>query len=140
VLTALAQGALAGLGYWVAGAGAPVLLGALTALLALVPFGAPLVWGSVGVWLLLTDAFWPGVGVLLWGALVVSMIDNLVRPLAISSSTRIPFLAVFIGVLGGLQAFGLVGLFIGPVILAVMLAVWREWLEGQVKEDTVTGG
>lgn len=126
VLTALAQGVLAGLGYWVAGAGAPLLLGALTALLALVPFGAPLVWGSVGAWLLLAGAFWPGIGVLLWGALVVSMIDNLVRPLAISSSTRIPFLVVFIGVLGGLQAFGLVGLFVGPVILAVMLAVWRE--------------
>ena len=136
VLTALAQGVLAGLGYWVAGASSPVLFGALTALLALVPFGAPLVWGSVGVWLLLNHAFWPGIGVLLWGALVVSMIDNVIRPIAISSSTHIPFLAVFIGVLGGLQAFGLVGLFVGPVILAVMLVVWREWLETRVDEDT----
>ena len=135
VLTAMAQGVLAGLGYWVAGASSPVLFGVLTALLALVPFGAPLIWGTVGVWLILNHQFWPGVGVLIWGALVVSMIDNVIRPIAISSSTHIPFLAVFIGVLGGLQAFGLVGLFVGPVILAVMLVVWREWLETRIDED-----
>lgn len=128
VLTALAQGALAGFGYWVAGAVSPLLLGMLTALFALVPFGAPLIWGSTGIWLLTAGEVWGGIGVLVWGGLVVSMIDNVVRPLAISSATRIPFLVVFIGVLGGLQAFGLVGLFVGPVILAVMLAVWREWL------------
>ena len=135
VLTAIAQGVLAGLGYWVAGVSSPVLFGALTALLALVPFGAPVVWGSVGIWLLLTDSFWPGIGVLFWGALVVSMIDNVIRPIAISSSTQIPFLAVFIGVLGGLQAFGMVGLFVGPVILSIMLVVWREWLERHTKEE-----
>jgi predicted PurR-regulated permease PerM len=70
-----------------------------------------------------------GVGLLLWGALVVSWVDNLIRPLVISTQTRIPFLLVMFGVLGGLAAFGLVGLFLGPVILAVLMAVWREWLE-----------
>ena len=129
VLTALAQGALAGLGYWVAGVQAPVLLAALTALIALIPFGTPLVWGSIGVWLLLNGQVAAGVGLLAWGALVVSWVDNLIRPLVISSATRIPFLLVMFGVLGGLAAFGLVGLFLGPVILAVLMAVWREWLE-----------
>jgi predicted PurR-regulated permease PerM len=90
VLTALAQGVLAGIGYWVAGVGTPVLLGALTALLALIPFGAPLIWGSTGLWLLVTGEIWAGTGLLLWGALVVSMVDNVVRPLAISSAARIP--------------------------------------------------
>ncbi|HRP98735.1 MAG TPA: AI-2E family transporter, partial [Rhodocyclaceae bacterium] len=70
-----------------------------------------------------------GIGLLLWGALVVSWVDNLVRPLVISSATRIPFLLVMFGVLGGLAAFGLVGLFLGPVVLAVLMAVWREWIE-----------
>ncbi len=135
VLTALAQGALAGLGYWAAGVEAPVLLAALTALIALVPFGTPFVWGSIGVWLLLTGQVAAGVGLLLWGALVVSWIDNLVRPLVISSATRIPFLLVMFGVLGGLAAFGLVGLFLGPVILAVLVAVWREWLEERTAKD-----
>jgi len=129
VLTALAQGALAGVGYSAAGVKAPVLLAALTALIALIPFGTPFVWGSIGVWLLLNGQVAAGAGLLLWGALVVSWVDNLIRPLVISSATRIPFLLVMFGVLGGLAAFGLVGLFLGPVILAVLMAVWREWLD-----------
>ena len=59
----------------------------------------------------------------------MSWVDNLVRPLVISSATRIPFLLVLFGVVGGLAAFGLVGLFVGPVVLAVLIAVWQEWLE-----------
>jgi predicted PurR-regulated permease PerM len=131
VLTAMAQGLLAGLGYWAAGTDVPVLLGALTALLALIPFGAPVVWASLGAWLIMTGELWPGVGLLLWGGLVVSWVDNFIRPWAISSATRTPFLLVLIGVLGGLTAFGLIGLFIGPMVLAVLLAVWREWLKHQ---------
>lgn len=135
VLTALAQGFLAGLGYWAAGVKAPVLLGAVTAVMALIPFAPPLVWGSVGIWLLLTGETFAGIGLLLWGALVVSWVDNLVRPLVISTATRIPFLLVMFGVLGGIAAFGLVGLFFGPVIIAILLAVWREWLEEQLPEE-----
>ncbi len=134
VLTALAQGVLAGLGYWAAGIATAVLLGTLTALLALIPFGAPLVWGTAGLWLLATGEVWAGTGLLLWGALIVSLVDNIIRPLAISSTARIPFFLVLLGVLGGLHAFGLVGLFLGPIILTVMLAVWREWLEERVYE------
>jgi predicted PurR-regulated permease PerM len=129
VATAVGQGIVAGLGYWWAGLQAPLLLGAITALVALIPFGTPFTWGSIGVWLVLTGDVVAGVGLLVWGVLVVSWVDNLVRPLVISSATRIPFLLVMFGVLGGLAAFGLVGLFIGPVILAVLMAVWREWLE-----------
>lgn len=134
VLTALAQGLLAGLGYWVAGTPVPVLLGALTALLALIPFGAPVVWGSAGIGLIVAGELWSGIGLLLWGTLAVSWIDNIVRPLAISSATRTPFLLVLMGVLGGLGTFGLIGLFVGPMVLAVLLAVWREWLEHQDAE------
>lgn len=134
VLTALAQGTLAGLGYWAAGIHAPALLGAFTALIALIPFGTPFVWGSLGVWLLATGHTVEGIGLLLWGMLVVSWVDNLIRPLVISSASQIPFLLVMFGVLGGLAAFGLVGLFVGPVIIAVLMAVWREWLEEQVPE------
>ncbi|MBI2316583.1 MAG: AI-2E family transporter, partial [Betaproteobacteria bacterium] len=131
VLTALAQGALAGLGYWVAGVQGPVLLGAVTALVALIPFGTPFVWGAIGLWLLVAGQTLAGVGLLLWGALVVSGVDNLIRPLVISRATRIPFLPVIFGVVGGVLAFGLVGLFVGPIILAVLIAVWCEWLEEQ---------
>lgn len=129
VATALAQGFVAGLGYWWAGVAAPVLLGAITALIAMIPFGTPFAWGTIGVWLLVSGNTADGIGLLLWGALVVSWVDNLVRPLVISNATRIPFLLVMFGVLGGLAAFGLVGLFLGPVVLAVLMAVWREWIE-----------
>lgn len=133
VLTALAQGLLAGVGYWAAGVRAPVLFGAITALVALMPFGTPFVYGGLGVWLLFSGNTLAGVGLLLWGTLVVSSVDNLIRPLVISSATQIPFLLVMFGVIGGLAAFGLIGMFIGPVIVAVLLAVWREWLEDQTQ-------
>lgn len=133
ILGALAQGAVAGVGYWIFGIKAPVLLGAVTVLVALVPFGAPVVWGSLSIWMLVTGHIAPGVGLLLWGLLLVSWVDNIVRPLVISNATRMPFLLVVFGVLGGVLAFGLVGLFIGPVLLAVSLAIWREWLEQHQK-------
>jgi predicted PurR-regulated permease PerM len=131
VLTALAQGALAGLGYWAAGVHAPAILGVLTVIFALIPFGTPLVWGAVSLWLLASGDTLAAAGLAAWGALVVSQIDNLLRPMVISSATRIPYILVLFGVLGGIAAFGLVGLFLGPIVIAVMLAVWREWSEEQ---------
>lgn len=129
VLTAFAQGAIAGLGYWLVGVKAPILLAIVTTLFAMIPFGTPFVWVAASVWLLIHGETWAGVSLLLWGGLVVSWVDNIIRPLVISSSTRIPFVLVMFGVLGGLAAFGFIGLFIGPVILAMALAVWREWLQ-----------
>ncbi len=133
ILGALAQGAVAGIGYWIFGIEAPILVGAVTVLVALIPFGAPMVWGSLSIWLMVSGHVWPGVGLMLWGLLLVSWVDNIVRPLVISNATRMPFLLVVFGVLGGVLAFGLVGLFIGPVLLAVSLAIWREWLEQHQK-------
>jgi predicted PurR-regulated permease PerM len=129
VLTALAQGVLAGLGYWVAGITAPALWGAITALVSLIPFVGPVVWIGLSLGLLAHGETQAALGLFLWGALVVSWVDNLIRPLVISGPTRIPFLLVFLGVLGGIHAFGLIGLFLGPVLLAVSVAIWREWLE-----------
>lgn len=128
VLTALAQGVLAGMGYWVAGIPAPALWGAITALVSLIPFVGPVVWIGLSLNLLAHGETQAALGLFLWGALVVSWVDNLVRPLVISGPTRIPFLLVFLGVLGGINAFGLIGLFLGPVLLAVSVAIWREWL------------
>jgi predicted PurR-regulated permease PerM len=128
VLTALAQGMLAGLGYWVAGIAAPALWGVITALVSLIPFVGPLVWIGLSLVLLAHGETQAALGLFLWGALVVSWVDNLIRPLVISGPTRIPFLLVFLGVLGGLRTFGLIGLFLGPVLLAVSLAIWNEWL------------
>lgn len=134
VLTALAQGILAGIGYAVAGAESPVFLAAITTLVAMVPFGTPFAWGAVCIWLFLQGDTLAAIGLAIWCAVVVSWVDNFIRPMVISSATRIPFLLVMFGVLGGLAAFGMIGLFMGPVVLAVMLAVWREWLEDAQKK------
>jgi predicted PurR-regulated permease PerM len=131
VMTAVVQGAAAGLGYWGVGMPAPVLLTLLTLFAALIPFGTVAVWVSASLWLIFHDQQWAGFALFLWGALVVSWVDNLVRPLVISRTTRIPFVLVMLGVLGGLTSFGFIGLFVGPVILAIALAVWREWLHSR---------
>ena len=128
VLAAVVQGVLVGFGYWLAGTGAPVFLAALTTVCGLIPFAAPTVWGGVVLWLVLKGSTVAAVGLLIWGAIVMGWTDHFVRPLLISREAQIPFLVVLFGVLGGLAAFGLVGLFVGPVILAVLLAIWREWL------------
>jgi len=131
VLASLGQGLLAGLGYFIAGVNAPALLGVVTALLAMVPMGAPMVWLPVSIGLVLSGELWPGIGLLLWGVFVISTVDNVIRPIVISGTGRIPFLVVLFGVFGGLKAFGIVGLFLGPIILSVLLAVWQAWLKQQ---------
>lgn len=131
LLTALAQGGLATLGYWVAGLGAPVLLGAATTLLALLPFGAPIVYTPVSAWLLVQGRPLAGLLLLAWGVLVVSTVDNLIRSWFISGTTRVPFLLVFLGVVGGLATFGAIGLFLGPVTITLLLVLWREWTEAE---------
>jgi predicted PurR-regulated permease PerM len=135
LVSAMAQGFIAGVGYAIIGAGPPVLLGATTALTALIPFvGTWAVWAPLGAWLLLTDQVGAGLGLLAWGAFVVNPTDNILKPLLISNAADIPLIVVFLGVMGGLLAFGFVGLFLGPLILAVLLAIWREWLGADVAE------
>lgn len=127
-LTALIQAVLAGIGYVFSGAPNPLLLMVITFIIALIPFGTPFAWGTVVLWLLSQGQTTEAIGLALWGVFVISWVDNLIRPIVISGATRIPFIIIFIGVLGGLTAFGFIGLFIGPVVLAIALAVWREWI------------
>jgi Ca2+-transporting ATPase len=131
VLAATGQGLVAGIGYAVVGVKAPLLFGIITALLAMVPMGATLVWMPLAISLILTDQLWAGIGLMLWGILVISTVDNVIRPIVISGASRMPFLVILFGVLGGLSAFGVVGLFLGPVILSVLMAVWKAWLDQQ---------
>jgi predicted PurR-regulated permease PerM len=128
LVTALAQGVIAGIGYWIFGLEAPALLGALTGLLSTAPLlGTAFIWAPLGVGLVIGGHTWRGVLLLAWGFLLVHPTDNVLRPLLISSVTRVPFLLVIFGAFGGLIAFGLVGVFLGPVLLGVASAVWLEW-------------
>ncbi len=133
-LTALAQALLAGVGYYFSNSPSPISLTIITFMIALIPFGTPFAWGAVSIWLLSQGQTAEGIGLALWGILVISWVDNLIRPIVISGATKIPFIIIFIGVLGGLTAFGFVGLFIGPVVLAIGLAVWREWISNHKNE------
>lgn len=133
VMTAVVQGVFAALGFWVAGVPFPILLGALTMVLSFVPMGHAVVWGPAAAWLVLESKYWVAAGLVLWGAGVVASIDNVIRPVFIGVRTGIPLLLVFIGVLGGILSFGLVGIFVGPVAIAVALALWWEWMGTPVR-------
>jgi predicted PurR-regulated permease PerM len=124
-LTALAQGALVGIGFYIAGLPSAVVFGVLTALLALLPVGgAALVWAPAVVYLLATSQWGWALFMLIWG-IGVSVSDNLMRPFLISSQAPVSMLAVFIGVIGGLSAFGMIGVIIGPVLLTVLGTLLR---------------
>jgi predicted PurR-regulated permease PerM len=129
LVTAAVQGVLAAVGYAVAGVPAPILLGIVTGLLALVPYGTSVVMVPAALWLLFEGETLAAMGLLLWGTLIVASVDNVLRPLFISGAIRVPYLLVFFGVLGGIGAFGLVGVFVGPVLLSALFALWREWAE-----------
>ncbi|MFN5744579.1 MAG: AI-2E family transporter [Methylococcaceae bacterium] len=131
IFTAIGQGVVAGIGYWGAGMPTPTLLMFTTILLAMIPFGAVPVWVGSSLWLLFHGDTTHSLGLFLWGVLVVSWVDNLIRPFVISRAGQISFGLVVLGVVGGLLSFGFIGLFVGPVVLAIAHAVWHEWLKSK---------
>ena len=124
--TALAQGLMAGVGFLVAGVPGATLLGLLTFLLSVVPMGPPLVWIPAALWLFHQGSTGWGIFMLVWGV-GVSSIDNVVKPWLISRGTDLPFIVILLGVLGGALTFGLIGVFLGPTLLAVCFSLVREW-------------
>jgi predicted PurR-regulated permease PerM len=125
--TAIVQGVTAGIGFAIAGVPGPVFLGLITFFLSPVPVGPPLVWIPASIWLFING--WTGWGIfmVIWG-FGVSSIDNVVKPWLISQGSRMPFLLIFIGVIGGALAFGFIGIFLGPSLLAVTYCLVDEWL------------
>jgi predicted PurR-regulated permease PerM len=132
LLTALAQGFLAGVGFFAVGAPLPLLLAAATVVASLIPFATPIVYlGAAGAMLAEGVAWWRPAGLALWGIAIVSTADNVIRPLFISQATQTPILLVFFGVIGGIVAFGLIGVILGPVILTVAMVLWKEWAQAE---------
>jgi len=125
--TSLAQGIVATIGFVIAGVPAALLLGAATALLSLIPVGPPLVWCGAAIWLFYQGTVGWGIFILLWGLLLISSVDNVVKPLLISRGSNLPYALVLFGVTGGVLAFGFAGVFIGPTLLAVGFSLIREW-------------
>jgi predicted PurR-regulated permease PerM len=132
IVVALVQGALGWLAFWFLGIGGALLWGAVMALLSLLPaVGAALVWGPVAVYLLTTGSVWSGVGLIVWGTLVIGLVDNVLRPILVGKDTRMPDWLVLVTTLGGLAVFGLNGFVIGPVIAAVFIATWDIFSQGK---------
>jgi len=126
--SALAQGAIATIGYTLMGLETPLLLGVLSAAASMIPFfGASLVWGPIAMGLLLNDELMMAVALTAWGFLIIHPTDNFLRPLLISHLMHYPLSLVMLGVVGGLISFGVVGIFVGPTILAIVLKMWLDW-------------
>ncbi|WP_043480281.1 AI-2E family transporter [Janthinobacterium sp. HH01] len=125
--TALAQAGVAAVGFLIAGVPAVAMLSVATFLLSLIPVGPPLIWGGAAIWLFNEGRTGWGIFMLVWGMFVISGVDNVVKPMLISRGSSLPFILVLLGVMGGVLAFGFVGLFIGPTLLAVGLGLLRNW-------------
>lgn len=125
--TGLAQGVAAVIGFLIAGVPAALLLGFLTFFLSIIPGGTPVVWIGATVWLFYQDELGWAVFMAIWGFFVVSGIDNVLKPILISRGSSLSFLLVMLGVFGGIFAFGFVGVFLGPTLLAVGFNLARHW-------------
>ena len=124
--TALIQGILLGFSFWLAGVPGAILLGAVGMVLSLVPMGLLLLWLPAALWLMSEGHTAWAVFVMIWNGLVVGNLDNVLRPYLISRGVRMPMVLIFLGVLGGLLAFGIIGVFLGPVLLAVAYTLFQD--------------
>jgi predicted PurR-regulated permease PerM len=126
--TALVQGVLAGVGFYLAQVPSPVMLGLMTFFIGFLPFGATVVWVGAAIWLFSTRQTGSGLFLTAYGLLLVNGADHVIRPILMSRTSRLSFVTMFIGVLGGISAFGFIGVFLGPTLLAVGSALAREIL------------
>lgn len=126
--TALAQALLALVGFWIAGIPGALFLGVATFFLSLIPMGPPLAWVPASIWLFYQGEMGYGVFLAVWGVVVVSGVDNILKPILISRGGVLPLPIVLLGVFGGVLTFGFLGLFMGPVLLALSFTLVREWL------------
>jgi predicted PurR-regulated permease PerM len=134
VVVAVAEGLLIGVGYIAAGVPNPLMFTVLTMAFAMVPLGAWIAFTAAALLLVFKGGSeWAAAGVVGWGAAVMLVGDYFLWPTLVGGAARLPFLLALVGIFGGLQAFGLLGLFVGPVVMAALLVVWREWLVSPAK-------
>ncbi|BFG76738.1 AI-2E family transporter [Paraburkholderia terrae] len=130
VVVGIGEGALLLLAYMLTGVPHAALLGFVTAVAAMLPFCAPIVFCGAALWLFIEQgALVPAIGLAVFGFVVAFVAEHFVRPVLIGSSARLPFLLVLFGILGGAETFGLLGLFVGPALMTVLMVLWTEWVE-----------
>jgi predicted PurR-regulated permease PerM len=117
-----------GVAYWLAGVPSPVTLGIITGVMALVPGGAPLSFTLVSIYLVASGATVNGIALLVWGSTELFIVDKTLRPKLVGGPIKLPFLPTFFGLIGGVKTMGFLGLFLGPVLMALIVSIWREWV------------
>ena len=123
-----------------AGVPSPVTLGALTGIMALIPGGAPLSFTLVSIYLAASGKLVAGLALFVWGAVELFIVDKTLRPKLVGGPIKLPFLPTFFGLIGGVKTMGFLGLFIGPVLMALLVAIWREWLrEVEMMDEQALG-
>ncbi len=127
-LIAIGEGIVLGIAYWVAGVPSPITFGVLTGIMALIPGGAPLSFTLVSAYLVANGAYVAGVGLFVWGSVELFIVDKTLRPRLVGGPIKLPFLPTFFGLVGGVKTMGFLGLFIGPVLMALIVSIWREWI------------
>ena len=127
-LIAIGEGIVLGTAYWIAGVPSPVTLGVITGVMALIPGGAPLSFSLVSIYLVASGSPLAGLALFAWGATELFVVDKTLRPRLVGGPIKLPFLPTFFGLIGGVKTMGFLGLFIGPVLMALLVAIWREWL------------
>lgn len=135
VLVGLGVGAVMAVAYFALGVPHPIMLGALTAVAAMIPFGAPAVFGLAALLVLVNGSMGSAIAILVIGTVVMFVADHFIRPALIGGTTKLPFLWVLIGILGGVETLGLIGLFIGPATMAVLVMLWREFVAERGVEE-----
>ena len=127
-IIAIGEGIVLGIAYWLAGAPSPVLLGIITGVAAMIPGGAPLSFTLVSAYLVASGSPFQGIALLTWGSVELFIVDKTLRPKLVGGPIKLPFLPTFFGLIGGVKTMGFVGLFIGPVLMALLVSMWREWM------------
>lgn len=127
-LIAVGEGIVLGIAYWLAGVPSPVTLGVLTGIMALIPGGAPLSFTLVSIYLVASGSVVEGIALFVWGSVELFIVDKTVRPRLVGGPIKLPFLPTFFGLVGGVKTMGFLGLFIGPVLMALLVSIWREWI------------
>lgn len=139
-IIAIGEGIVLGIAYWLAGAPSPVLLGILTGVAAMIPGGAPLSFTLVSAYLVASGSPFHGLALLAWGSVELFIVDKTLRPKLVGGPIKLPFLPTFFGLIGGVKTMGFVGLFIGPVLMALLVSMWREWMLDLDEPVTVQPG
>ncbi len=129
VLIGLGKGVLMGMGYAFAGLSNPAILGALTGIFAMIPYAAKLIFGVCALVLVAEGHMAAAGGLFTYGMILTLVADNYVRPVLIGGAVKLPFIWTLLGIFGGMETFGLLGLFLGPTLMAVLMSIWRDWVE-----------